>query len=183
MLGNQYIGAARILEKANLVVGESSLFGIRTFIHWVVLLFKYSCKAASPTRRVQIPVKELLAISVVIPSFNRPQLTLRAVKSVLDQTWTDFEIVVFDDGSRCDQVFPIEQIADHRVRLIRHRTNLGVSAARNTGVNESRYPLVALLDSDDRIRRQIPVHCGADLEDTFFTSLKALARIGRPESV
>ena len=89
------------------------------------------------------------SVSVVIPSFNRPLLTLRAVKSVLDQTWANFEIVVIDDGSRSDQVFPIDLIEDERVRLIRHPTNLGVSAARNTGVRESRYPLVAFLDSDD----------------------------------
>jgi glycosyltransferase involved in cell wall biosynthesis len=56
---------------------------------------------------------------------------------------------VIDDGSRSDQIFPIERIEDDRVRLIRHRTDLGVSAARNTGVQESRYPLIALLDSDD----------------------------------
>jgi glycosyltransferase involved in cell wall biosynthesis len=89
------------------------------------------------------------SVSVVIPSFNRPLLTLRAVKSVLDQTWTNFEIVVIDDGSRSDQIFPIELIKDARVRLIRHPTNLGVSAARNTGVRESRHSLVAFLDSDD----------------------------------
>jgi glycosyltransferase involved in cell wall biosynthesis len=94
-------------------------------------------------------MKQMLPISVVIPSFNRPQLTLRAVNSVLSQTWTNFEILVVDDGSHSDQIFPIPQIQDDRVRLIRHRTNLGVSAARNTGVNESRYPLIALLDSDD----------------------------------
>ena len=95
-------------------------------------------------------MKEILSVSVVIPSFNRPQLTLRAVKSVLAQTWNDFEIIVIDDGSRSDQIFPIEVIDDDRVRLIRHPINLGVSAARNTGVNESSYPLIAFLDSDDR---------------------------------
>jgi glycosyltransferase involved in cell wall biosynthesis len=94
-------------------------------------------------------MQEISGISVVIPSFNRPQLTLRAVKSALAQTWTRFEVLVIDDGSRSDQIFPIELIDDHRVRLIRHPTNLGVSAARNTGVNEARYPVIALLDSDD----------------------------------
>jgi glycosyltransferase involved in cell wall biosynthesis len=89
------------------------------------------------------------AVSVVIPSFNRPQLTLRAVKSVLAQTWANFEILVIDDGSRSDQVFPIQLVDDARVRLIQHPTNLGVSAARNTGVNESRGSLIAFLDSDD----------------------------------
>jgi glycosyltransferase involved in cell wall biosynthesis len=94
-------------------------------------------------------MKEVSAVSIVIPSFNRPQPTLRAVQSVLAQTWTDFEIVVVDDGSRPDEIFPVESINDGRVRLIRHPTNQGVSAARNTGVRESRSPLVAFLDSDD----------------------------------
>jgi glycosyltransferase involved in cell wall biosynthesis len=95
-------------------------------------------------------MKEMLSVSVIIPSFNRPQPTLRAVKSVLAQTWNDFEIIVIDDGSRSDQIFPIGVIDDERVRLIRHPLNLGVSAARNTGVKESSYPLIAFLDSDDR---------------------------------
>src|SRR6202048_681176 len=94
-------------------------------------------------------MKENLSISVVIPSFNRRELTLRAVKSVLTQTWKNFEVVVIDDGSRSDQILPVEIIDDRRFRLIRHPANLGVSAARNTGVKESRYPLVAFLDSDD----------------------------------
>jgi glycosyltransferase involved in cell wall biosynthesis len=89
------------------------------------------------------------SVSVVIPSFNRPQLTLRAVKSVLAQTWTNLEILVVDDGSRSGQVFPIELVDDPRVRLIQHPTNLGVSAARNSGVNNSQGGLIAFLDSDD----------------------------------
>lgn len=90
-----------------------------------------------------------LAVSVIIPSFNRPQLTLRAVQSVLAQTWSRFEVLVIDDGSHPDQIFPIGSVNDERVRLIRHPANLGVSAARNTGVKAARFPLIALLDSDD----------------------------------
>jgi glycosyltransferase involved in cell wall biosynthesis len=95
-------------------------------------------------------MKETLSVSVILPTFNRPQLTLRAVRSVLAQTWKNFEIIVIDDGSCSDQVFPIELIDDQRVRMIRHPANLGVSAARNTGVKESSFPLIAFLDSDDR---------------------------------
>jgi glycosyltransferase involved in cell wall biosynthesis len=95
-------------------------------------------------------MKETSSVSVIIPSFNRPQLTLRAVKSVLAQTWTRFEVLVIDDGSRSDQIFPSELVDDERVRMVRHPVNLGVSAARNTGVKECRFPLIAFLDSDDR---------------------------------
>jgi glycosyltransferase involved in cell wall biosynthesis len=92
-------------------------------------------------------MREVPPVSVVIPTFNRPKMTARAVESVLDQTLSDFEVIVIDDGS--DQVFPSRMIDDERVRLIRHPANLGVSAARNTGIKESRFPLVAFLDSDD----------------------------------
>jgi glycosyltransferase involved in cell wall biosynthesis len=113
------------------------------------------------------------SVSVVIPSFNRPQLTLRAVKSVLAQTWPNFEVLVIDDGSQSDQVFPIELVDDPRVRLIRHRTNQGVSSARNTGVNESRYPLVAFLDSDDfwmpdKLASQIAVYNSCRSKNDVF---------------
>jgi len=93
-------------------------------------------------------MREVPSVSVVIPTFNRPNMTVRAVESVLGQTLSDFEVIVIDDGS--DQVFPSKMIDDERVRLVRHPANLGVSAARNTGVRESRFPLIAFLDSDDQ---------------------------------
>jgi glycosyltransferase involved in cell wall biosynthesis len=92
-------------------------------------------------------MREVPPVSVVIPTFNRPKMTVRAVESVLGQTLSDFEVVVIDDGS--DQGFPSKMIDDERVRLVRHPANLGASAARNTGVKESRFPLIAFLDSDD----------------------------------
>jgi glycosyltransferase involved in cell wall biosynthesis len=95
-------------------------------------------------------VKNLPAVSVVIPSFNRPEFTLRAVQSAVAQTWTDLEVLVIDDGSQPDRVYPEQKIDDRRVSLIRHWRNLGVSAARNTGVAAARAPVIALLDSDDR---------------------------------
>jgi glycosyltransferase involved in cell wall biosynthesis len=98
---------------------------------------------------IQKAMREVPPVSVVIPSFNRPRMTVRAVESVLDQTLSDLEVIVIDDGSDSNQVYPSHIIGDERVRLVRHPANLGVSAARNTGVKESRFPLVAFLDSDD----------------------------------
>jgi glycosyltransferase involved in cell wall biosynthesis len=95
-------------------------------------------------------MREVPPVSVVIPTYNRPKLTVRAVESVLAQTLSDFEVIVVDDGSDSSRVYPSQTISDERVRLVRHPTNLGVSAARNTGVKESRFPLIAFLDSDDR---------------------------------
>lgn len=112
-------------------------------------------------------------VSVVVPSFNRPQLTLRAVESVLAQTWTKFEILVIDDGSHSDKVCPVESIDDERVRLIRHPANLGVSAARNTGVRKSRGHYIAFLDSDDywlpeKLASQMAIYEQRPAEENVF---------------
>jgi len=88
-------------------------------------------------------------VSVVIPVFNRPDAVCRAVRSVLDQTCQDFEIIVVDDGSTDETAAAVAELADARITLIRHERNRGGAAARNTGIRASAAPLVAFLDSDD----------------------------------
>ena len=87
-------------------------------------------------------------VSVIIPTFNRAEKVCRAICSVIDQTYTDFEIIVVDDGSLDGTPSYLAQFKDN-VRLITHSMNLGVSAARNSGIKVSRSQLIALLDSDD----------------------------------
>ena len=89
-----------------------------------------------------------MEVSVIIPTFNRAEKVCRAICSVLDQTYTDFEIIVVDDGSLDGTSSYLAQFKDN-VRLITHSMNLGVSAARNSGIKVSRSQLIALLDSDD----------------------------------
>lgn len=87
-----------------------------------------------------------MKFTVVIPTYQRADLVLQAVRSVLAQTFQDFEIVVVDDGSP----EPIRPLATAgRVRVLRHETNRGASAARNTGIRAARGELIAFLDSDD----------------------------------
>lgn len=90
------------------------------------------------------------AVSVVIPTYNRPDFLTTAVRSVLDQTFEDFECVVVDDGS---DRFP-DLPEDERLSVIHHDKNRGVSAARNTGIRETSAPLLAFLDDDDRWRSE-----------------------------
>ena len=87
-------------------------------------------------------------VSVVIPTFNRAQKVLRAVSSVLTQTFTDFEVIVIDDGSSDGTADALAGFRD-RITFIRHAENMGVSSARNTGIKASSAPLTAFLDSDD----------------------------------
>jgi len=85
--------------------------------------------------------------SVIIPVFNRYQHVKRAIDSVLEQTFTDFELIVVDDGST-DETPAIEKEYRGLITYIR-QDNAGVSAARNAGLSVSRSPHIAFIDSDD----------------------------------
>jgi glycosyltransferase involved in cell wall biosynthesis len=95
-----------------------------------------------------LPNEDVL-VSVVIPFFNRITLLPRALKSVINQTHKNLEIIVVDDGSSEDASEVLSAIHDERVRLIRHDKNRGVSAARNTGFKAARGEYISFLDSDD----------------------------------
>ncbi len=88
------------------------------------------------------------AVSVIIPTYNRQQPLRKAVDSVLDQTFSNFELIVVDDGST-DRT--PELLADYgdALQVIR-QPNRGVSAARNRGISAASGDLLAFLDSDDR---------------------------------
>ena len=86
-------------------------------------------------------------ISVVIPLYNKEKQIRKTLQSVLTQTFQDFEIVVVNDGSTDNSAIEVEKVKDPRIRLI-HQQNAGVSAARNKGIEEARYELIAFLDAD-----------------------------------
>ncbi len=88
-------------------------------------------------------------VSVITPTYNRAPVLLRAIRSVLDQDFADFELIVIDDGSTDDTANLVANLADPRVRYCRFATNRQVGAARCEGVSRSRGTLVAFLDSDD----------------------------------
>jgi glycosyltransferase involved in cell wall biosynthesis len=113
-------------------------------------------------------------VSVVIPVFNRPAAVRRAIRSVLTQTFHDFEILVVDDASTDDTAETIVAFHDPRIKLIRHDQRRGGSAARNTGISASSAPFIAFLDSDDewmpgKLERQLDLfeRCGDRLGLTY----------------
>ena len=88
-----------------------------------------------------------MQISVVIPSYNRKHSLARALQSVLDQESPVDEIILVDDGSSDGSGAMVEQTFPG-VKILRQE-NLGVSAARNRGIEAARFDWIALLDSDD----------------------------------
>ena len=93
--------------------------------------------------------KENPKVSVIIPTYNRAHLVGRAIQSVLNQTYQDFEIIVVDDGSTDNTEEVVKSFYDKRIRYIRHKENKGGGAARNTGIKAAHGEYIAFQDSDD----------------------------------
>ena len=88
-------------------------------------------------------------VSVLIPTYNREKTILRAIQSVLQQTFSDFELIIVDDGSQDGTAEVIKAIVDPRIKYIQHSKNAGTAEARNPAVKSSSGRYVAFLDSDD----------------------------------
>ncbi len=87
-------------------------------------------------------------ISVIIPLYNK-QLSIKStVQSVLEQTFTDFEIILVDDGSTDKSLEQVRAFNDDRIKIIT-KDNGGVSTARNVGILNAKYHWIAFLDGDD----------------------------------
>lgn len=88
-------------------------------------------------------------VSVVIPTYNRANLLKRAIKSVINQQFEDFELIVVDDASQDNTPEVVESIDDGRIRYIRLRENSGGPVARNIGIKKAKGEFIGLLDDDD----------------------------------
>lgn len=91
-------------------------------------------------------------ITVIIPTYKRDKLVPRAIESVRRQTYQNIEILVVDDGSPDNTATVVQAIPDQRIRYIRHETNKGLPAGRNTGIRAARGEYIAFIDDDDEWR-------------------------------
>ena len=91
-------------------------------------------------------------ISIIVPVYNTEKYLPRCKNSILSQTFTDFELLLIDDGStdRSYKILEDYAIQDERIRIF-HQENGGVTSARNIGVTESRGEWVSFVDSDDEL--------------------------------
>ena len=91
--------------------------------------------------------KQNPAVSIIIPNYNHAQYVGDAINSVLNQTYSDFEVIVVDDGSKDHSREVIDRFGG-KVRTI-YQQNQGLSAARNTGINAAKGVYIGVLDADD----------------------------------
>lgn len=87
--------------------------------------------------------------SVIIPSFNRAHLLPRTLRSVMLQTYKNYEIIVIDDKSSDHTDTLLKKPAYENVRFIKHEQNRGAAQARNTGIQAATGDYICFLDSDD----------------------------------
>jgi glycosyltransferase involved in cell wall biosynthesis len=88
-------------------------------------------------------------ISVVITTFNRENVIGRAIKSVINQSFEDYELIIIDDGSEDDTEEVVRRFNDKRIKYIKSKTNEGQNPSLNRGVNHASGGYIAFLDSDD----------------------------------
>ena len=89
-------------------------------------------------------IEKKSTVSVIIPTYNRAHLIGRAVQSVLNQTYQDFEIIIVDDGSTDDTYSLITSyIRNEKIKYIKHNSRKGAQAARNTGIKNASSEYIA----------------------------------------
>ncbi|MDJ0941609.1 MAG: glycosyltransferase family A protein [Woeseiaceae bacterium] len=89
------------------------------------------------------------SVTVIVTTYKRATLAERAVRSVLKQTVPADEIIVVEDGSDTDLQERLQSLDSEQVTYLRHESNQGLAAARNTGLQAAKCELVAYLDDDD----------------------------------
>lgn len=97
----------------------------------------------------QLNIETLPRVSVIMPVYNVEAYAAEAIRSVLDQTFSDFELIIVDDGGSDASMEICRSFADPRITIVSQR-NRGLAGARNTGIAAARGEYIALLDSDDR---------------------------------
>jgi O-antigen biosynthesis protein len=133
-------------------------------------------------------------VSVVLPTYRRPELLERALGTVMAQALTDWELLVIDDNGAGHEAQRQTEVtirrlgADPRVNYVVHESNQGACAARNTGIRAARGTYVAFLDDDDawyphKLERQVACFEAADPEVALvYGGYRRVGEDGRTET-
>jgi len=126
-------------------------------------------------------------VSVIIPTYNRPDRLVQSLESVADQTYETLEIIVVDDASEMPAEEAVASLRDripYDLAVYRHGENRGANAARNTGLREASGEFVAFLDDDDewspsKVARQVEAFQGASADTGLvYTSIRIVDEDG-----
>ena len=110
----------------------------------------WACRRAGTVMAPPVPFTKPPMVSVIVPTYNRPERLRQALESVQAQQYQDFEVIVVNDGTT-----PVEPVVAQlnqtgRITLVNHDRNRGLAASRNTGLRLSKGTYIAYLDDDDR---------------------------------
>lgn len=123
-------------------------------------------------------------VSVVIPAYNAMAYLPEALDSVLAQTFTDYEVIVVNDGSSDHITTWIDTVTDGRVRLV-SQENRGLAGARNTGIREAQGDYIAFLDADDiwhptKLEKQVALMERSPAVGLVYTWMTLVNQAGQP---
>ena len=90
-------------------------------------------------------------VSIILATYNRAHILGRAIDSVLRQTYPNFELIIIDDGSTDNTSSVLQKYSDPRIRIFKHEFNMGVTAAKNSGLRQIRGDWFSTFDSDDEM--------------------------------
>jgi glycosyltransferase involved in cell wall biosynthesis len=114
--------------------------------------------------------KGLPLVSIVMATYNRAKTIERAVDSVLNQTYKNVELIIIDDGSVDNTIEILKRYSTPVIRIYTHETNKGVTAAKNSGLNQIKGEWFTILDSDDEITQdaiEIMIKLPLELDDSI----------------
>ena len=127
-------------------------------------------------------------ISIIVPTWNRRALLPRCIDSVLSQSYSDWELIIVDDGSTDGTSTLLEKYThqDKRIRYLQLDGNTGVANARNIGVDAAKFDYVCFLDSDDewredKLEKQYKIILSEDNIDFIFSALTRVGTLQRTE--
>ena len=96
-------------------------------------------------------ISEGYKVSIIVPVYNAEAFVGRCIESILGQQYSNFELILIDDGSSDRSLEICQNYSDSRILIITHDSNKGVSEARNTGIEAARGKWLAFVDADDTV--------------------------------